>query len=292
MSQLLLNMESQSGPAVLASLAKRASEDVPVGYGLPAILKRLHDKMLAWEYIDLAELPPARAMPKEPALAATGNIWLVQSTDLARSQKRLIPDITWVQCFAIYTSVVATIFADRVPSMLGYTVDIIRASHQFRWPSWVIYDANYRREAAATGQTDWSKIDPSLYARCFTGWARNTGWCDTCMTLDRDAADCPYNQGGDVNPTGTKRPRRMQGGQLTPFRKSNSQAGNQADAICFKYNKYGGDCMFGSCCQFKHICSVCAKEGLHMEHPKSRCPKGLQESTPSKSMGPSTSSTK
>lgn len=37
---------------------------------------------------------------------------------------------------------------------------------------------------------------------------------------------------------------------------------------------------------FKHICSVCAKEGLHMEHTKSRCPKGLQETIPSKSMGP------
>ena len=133
LSQLLSSLESPSGPAVLASLAKRASEEVPVGYGLPAIPKRLHDKMLTWEYIDLAELPPARAMPKEPALAATGNIWLVQSTDLAKSQKRLIPEITtWVQCFAIYTSVVATKFADRVPSMQGYMVDIIRASRQFK----------------------------------------------------------------------------------------------------------------------------------------------------------------
>ena len=139
-----------------------------------------------------------------------------------------------------------------------------------------MYDANYRREAAATGHTDWSKIDPSLYARCFTGWARNTGWCDICMTLDHDAADCPYNQGGDANSTGTKQPQRMQGGQLTPFRKSNSQAGNQADAICFKYNKYGGDCMFGSRCHFKHICSVCAKKGLHMDTQSPGVPKGCR----------------
>ena len=98
--------------------------------------------MLAWEYVDLVELPPARAMPKEPTLAS---IWLVQTTTLAKSQKGLMPDITtWVQCFAIYISVVATKFADRVPSMLGYMVDIIRASRQFRWPSWVMYDANYQ----------------------------------------------------------------------------------------------------------------------------------------------------
>lgn len=59
--------------------------------------------------------------------------------------------------------------------MLGYMVDIIRTSHQFKWPLWVLYNASYRREAAATGLTNWSRIDPSLYARCITGWVSNTG---------------------------------------------------------------------------------------------------------------------
>ena len=39
--------------AVLAAAAKKTAEEVPGGYGLPAIPKRLHDRMLAWEYIDL-----------------------------------------------------------------------------------------------------------------------------------------------------------------------------------------------------------------------------------------------
>ena len=284
---LSAGVEPSCGAAVMAAVAKKATEEVPVGYGLPAIPKRLHDKMLAWEYVDLAELPPARAVPKEPSLTM-GNIWLVQSTDLARSQKRLIPEITtWVQCFAIYTSVVATKFPQRVPAMLGYMVDIIRTSRQFKWPSWVMYDANYRREAAASGQTDWSKIDPSLYARCFTGWARNTGWCDTCMTLDHDAADCPYNQGTDGSTVGIKRPRRLPGGQTPgPSRKATPRPTNTGDAVCIKYNKYGGDCMFGVRCHFKHICSICANEGLHMEHPKTRCPMGESATKTQSSEGP------
>lgn len=63
--------------------------------------KRIHDKMVAEEYIDLADLPPTWVLPKEPSITY-GNIWLIQLVELARSQKRLIPDIsTWVQCYAI-----------------------------------------------------------------------------------------------------------------------------------------------------------------------------------------------
>jgi len=97
---LSAGVEPSCRAAVMAAVAKKATEEVPVGYGLPAIPKRLHEKMLAWEYINLAELPPARAMQREPSLATMGNVWLVQSTDLAKSQKCLIPDIRSV-CNAV-----------------------------------------------------------------------------------------------------------------------------------------------------------------------------------------------
>lgn len=83
---LSAGVEPSCRAAVMAAVAKKATEEVPVGYGLPAIPKRLHEKMLAWEYINLAELPPARAVLREPSLATIGNVWLVQSTDLAKSQ--------------------------------------------------------------------------------------------------------------------------------------------------------------------------------------------------------------
>lgn len=119
-------------------------------YGLPAIPMRLHDRMLAWEYIDLAKLLPARAMPKDPPLATAGGIWLVQSSEL-------IPEISaWVQCYAIYTSAVAKRFPDRVPAMLGYIIDITQTSRQLKWPSWVLSDASYRRVAVTTRLMDWS----------------------------------------------------------------------------------------------------------------------------------------
>lgn len=69
---LSAGVEPSCGAAVMAAVAKKATEEVTVGYGLPAIPTRLHKKMLAWVYIDLDELPSARATPKEPSLTAGG----------------------------------------------------------------------------------------------------------------------------------------------------------------------------------------------------------------------------
>ena len=159
--------------------------------------------------------------------------------------------------------------------MLGYMVDIIRMSRQFKWPSCVMYNANYHREAAATGQTDRSKIDPSLYACCFTGWAHNTGWCDVCMTLDHDATDWPYNQVTDGSSAGIVCPRRLLGGQLqTPLRRSTPHSTNVGDAVCMKYNKYGDDCIFGTHCHLKAHLQCQCKRGVAGGAPQNMLPQG------------------
>ena len=46
---LLEGVEPSCGAAVMEAVAKKATEEVPVGYGPPAIPKRLYEKMLAWE---------------------------------------------------------------------------------------------------------------------------------------------------------------------------------------------------------------------------------------------------
>ena len=275
LTQLLASPRmAQGGAALLAEASKKATEEVSVGWGLPPIPRRLYDKMLSGEYVDLAELPPARVMPREPSLSA-GNIWLVHSTELAKAQKKMVPDVgTWVQCFAIYASVVATQKPAQIPPMMAYMVDIIRASRQFKWPSWVLYDVSYRRQAAAAGQEDWSKVDPSLYARCFTGWARSTGYCEQCMTLEHDAVDCPYSHGSE--PTPPKRPRREFANPSQPRERVGMATG--IPGVCMKYNRYAGDCKFGARCKFLHVCQRCAQEGRQLPHPQSQCTRQAQGS--------------
>ena len=45
---------------------------------------------------------------------------------------------------------------------------------------------------AETGQYHWSKVDPSIYAHCFSGWAWNPSWCTICVTHDHDTNNRPF----------------------------------------------------------------------------------------------------
>ena len=143
--------------AALSSLGKPAAE-TSLGRGIPTMQRKLVDKILNWEYVDFNDLPPARGNKT----SASGTTKRAAMTN----QRKLIPDLTtWMQCFSVYTSVLATRDTEHIPELLAYSRDIMRASRQFKWPSWVIYDATYRRHMAETGQRDWSKVDPSIYAR-------------------------------------------------------------------------------------------------------------------------------
>ena len=68
-----------------------------------------------------------------------------------------------MQCFSIYASVLALKYPQHIPELLAYSRNIMRVSCQFKWPSWVIYDINYRWHVADIGQRDWSKVDPSMW---------------------------------------------------------------------------------------------------------------------------------
>ena len=47
---------------------------------------------------------------------------------------------------------------------MGYQALIAK----FKWPSWVVYDQNYRQDAAGNPDLPWAKAYPSLYTQCFT----------------------------------------------------------------------------------------------------------------------------
>ena len=207
--------------------------------------------------MDFNDFPPARGTAKHSPLVPS-NVLLVQSAETVGSQRKLIPDLTtWMQCFSIYVTVLATQHPQFIPELLAYSRDIISASRHFKWPSWVIYNATYRRHMAETGQKDWSKVDPSIYARCFTGWARPPTWCTVCVTLDHDTGDCPY---AAVQDRRVRRPTPYTAGGGGP------RSAPKMRPVCIKYNKYNGDCRHGETCKFRHVCSQC--QGAH---PRLQC---------------------
>ena len=244
----LLSDLTEAYKASSNSLASPAAQFVS-GHGFPPIPKKLADRILAGEFVDLADLPPAKGKVR-PLSTPEGSVLLVHAHDFMQ-QKRLIPDLaTWVQSFSLYTAVVCSKSPERLTDMLGYMCQITRASQRFKWPSWVIYDQNFRQEAADRDIKVWSQMDPSLFAQCFTGQVKGTeSWCKTCHSLDHSSDLCP------LKPPAIKRPR-------------SSTFPSPPQETCRRYNKFNGNCNFGSRCCYAHKCLKCSGD-----HPASACSK-------------------
>ena len=73
---------------------------------------------------------------------------------------------------------------------MAYMIRILRASREYEGSAWASYDAAFRRQAAATGNKRWSKINPSLYSICFTGKAKKVGRCDLCLSAGHPTEEC------------------------------------------------------------------------------------------------------
>lgn len=133
---------------IKADTAVSCTPTVVVVPGIPALPKKLAQKILNGEYVNFIELPPAKGRAKPTSLDWEGQVLLVQSMDLCAA-KKLIPDLaTWVQCFSIYTAVLCSQSPERLPDLLGYAAFIAKCSQKFKWPSWVVYDHNFRQLAA------------------------------------------------------------------------------------------------------------------------------------------------
>ena len=252
-SQMLANLTNQEGknePVVLNPL-------VSAGAGLPALPKKMVERILANDYIDFSELPPAKGKVRSLPSGLEGQVVLVQAADLSQS-KKLIPDLaTWVQCFALYLAVLAPQQPSRIPDLMAYMSCIAKASQKYNWPSWLVYDQNFHQEAANNPLQPWARVDPSIYAQSFTGQGIHTdNWCSKCHSLDHTSQHCPLTPRKRVF---TARDRRPSG----------------EPRICDQYNNNKGNCKYGRSCRYSHVCRSCKGP-----HPEDKCKRRAPGHTP------------
>ena len=75
--------------------------------GATCFTKKLVEQIRANEYIDFADLPPAKGKSRPLPQSLEGHIIVVQAANLAQP-RRVIPDLaTWNQCFTLYVTVLA-----------------------------------------------------------------------------------------------------------------------------------------------------------------------------------------
>ena len=243
-----ITASGSAGPlASLLSLPDTTKQrKVWIGDGLPTIPKKLHDRMLQWEFIDLSELRPVGPLESIKQEQETQNYILGPGFKVAKAKNRQIEDIsTWLQCFGVYVAVLAKRHPEIIGDMMAYMITIMRAQIEFEDPAWRTYDEAYRDKAATTGNRKWSEIDPHLYNKIFTGRAKKMAICSLCGNTGHSATGCKRKRFWDA-PKSEEVKRRS----LKP---------------CWDYNS-GGQCQYGDNCRFRHRCSECGDD-----HPVVQC---------------------
>ena len=194
---------SRPGPSEAVSLM------VQLGAGLPALAKRLVDKIEADEYIDFGDLPPAKGKGRPLGQAFEGQVVVVQAADLVQTRK-LIPDVaTWVQCFGLFAAAVARKKPQRLPDMMAYMTIVTKASQKYKWPAWVIYDQNFKMEAAGDSPCRgprWSLVCMPSVLQARHAWQRTGAHCARGWTIRHRSALTGLRREHGQQPLATNQP--------------------------------------------------------------------------------------
>ena len=169
-------------------------------------------------------------------------------------------------------------FPEKAPEFFAYQATVVRAERNYEGKRWVTYDRQFRREALARKDLNWSVTDSRLYNEAFTGRARAIARCTFCLQDDHAAPQCPRNpdrQWLSWFPASPMVP--------PPIPPVMPTQGGPSQEICRRFND--GRCR-QSRCRFLHLCKEC-----HGPHPWLSCPRntsaaGRVRSPPPRWAGP------
>ena len=132
-----------------------------VGPGYAPVPYKIVSKITAGLFVDLADLFPdnIRAHEIEPKACLEGKL------AVSGSKKRVIEItdiITWIKAFIIFSMILCHTSPSRWKNLNQYKLLIIQTARRFSDKLRLHYIA-FRKEAAASGSTDWSHMNWDLY---------------------------------------------------------------------------------------------------------------------------------
>ena len=143
----------------------------------PKVVKRILDL----EFIEMSEVSiddDTSQTPGRPPAPAR-----LPVTDISR----------WLERYSLMAAIICTRFPHKAGELFAYQATIVRAERNYEGKRWVTYDRQFRREALARKDLNWSITDPRLYNEAFTGRARAIARCAFCLQDDHAEAQCPKN---------------------------------------------------------------------------------------------------
>ena len=253
--------------------AKSTLKATFLGDGFPPIPAKLAERICRWEYIDISDLLP-EFWPDQKAEEGTA-----KRVNWSSAKKRVQNINVWLQCYAIYVGVMATKSPKMVPELMAYMISILRASQEYESLAWATYDLAYRRQAAATGHKQWSKVNPSLYTVCFTGKARKATRCDLCLSTAHKTSECSLTM--DEDPDVGLRLKAVESAVIAfsgNYQGFTATRGIRSPKVCRLFNEKR--CKFRNC-KYRHVCRTCQGN-----HPATDCPSSAKRMEQAQGLGP------
>ena len=231
-----------------------------LGEGIPPVPARLVSRIWDDDYIDMAEL-----LRDNLEAERRGNSGNTQQSGLpggshSKPLRREVPDVlSWAQCFGVYIGVVVEKYPDRVKQLLAYQATVLREARRCGGSGWRSYDAMFRQLAAADPSTDWSRLNPSLYATTFlVQQSSGRRICTLCMGADHAPEECALAplQAKLPRPQTREREdeRKEKVGTPGGVAPRDGRMRRRSDQPCYLWNE--GRCNYPYC-RYRHVCLRC-----------------------------------
>lgn len=153
-------------PIVSSGVNSGFNQAFILGPGRPPIPAKLVTQILAYKFIELADLLPdnlENPSPEIPSFLIEGRSIVPTTTTSSRKRGDIHDIITWVECFNSYIALITSFRPERARDLLAYMALIIRIAKQFPGRCWYNYDRAFRLQAAASNLINWNQINPDLY---------------------------------------------------------------------------------------------------------------------------------
>ena len=219
-----------------------------------AIPAKVAKRILDLEFVEMAEV------------ALDDDLQQTPGRPLAPARLPITEISQWVERFSVMAALLTSRFPDKAPELFAYQAAIVRAERNYEGKRWVTYDRQFRREALARKDLNWSVLDPRLYNEAFTGRARAIARCSYCLQDDHQSTACPKNPNrpmfGFFPDLAMWHPQ-----QHAPSHAYSNSGQSPGQEICRRFNE--GKCKKpADRCRYKHYCSICPGQ-----HPAFECPR-------------------
>lgn len=238
---------AKAGDASVAGSGAKSEVPFMLGESLPPIPAKLVAKIQKGEFVDMAELLRDNI---EADRRRTRDGSAPGPSGQQAQSRREVPDIlSWIQCFGVYSCIVAAAHPEKMQQLLVYQTMVVREARRCGGTGWQAYDTMFRQQVSNDLKADWSKLNSSLYAVTFLAHQNGKGkTCLHCLETDHSASECALAPNKPQNVPSQESRKDLP--RSKPERTSSPK-------ICYSWND--GRCAIPYC-RYRHICAKCQWE--------------------------------